>query len=35
VTYDFLNAFGDVGGLNEFIRLIVASFLVGFSTMKE
>jgi hypothetical protein len=35
VTYDFLNAFGDVGGVNEFLRLLLVSFIAGCSVTIE
>jgi len=35
VTYDFLNAFGDIGGVNEFVHLFLAVFIGGFSLITE
>jgi hypothetical protein len=35
VTYDLLNAFGDVGGVNEFLRLIIVYFVAGLSLTIE
>jgi hypothetical protein len=35
VTYDILNAFGDVGGVCEFLRLIIVFFVTGCSLTIE
>jgi hypothetical protein len=34
-TYDFLNAFGDVGGFNEFLRLFLSFSFTGFAVVTE
>jgi hypothetical protein len=35
VTYDLLNAFGDVGGVNEFFRLFLTIFISGVSLITQ
>jgi hypothetical protein len=35
VTYDLLNAFGDVGGVSECLKLIVLFFVASFADISE
>jgi hypothetical protein len=35
VTYDLLNAFGDVGGVNEFLKLALYFFIGSFATITQ
>ena len=34
-TYDLLAAFGDVGGVNEFLKLVFYFLIASFATIKE